>query len=286
FVKPDSSFAVVLTRAVEPVPDALVLLDQAGEPVKGTTTWLDRQFVVFYPEQKLPLGADLHLRIAVPLHASDGAVLSPREVDHAAMPPMKLLQANVVGGDLRPMSAIQLVFEREVPAADVGAHGVLTVDGDSIDFIASDEGHRVLLRAAHGFPPGHEARFAWKEGPVVLTSAGRVSLEPVIKKAKQGLYVRVGEPGEHCSMGVQDHIRCNAELAHVHFPAPIPDDQLALHVHPPLVRATTGDLRGHRFEVALPKNKKKVVIVLDAELADSFGQTLGKKITLEIVRDS
>ncbi|MGZ5970524.1 MAG: hypothetical protein ACXWP4_22795, partial [Polyangiales bacterium] len=181
FVKPDSSFAVVLTRAVEPVPDALVLLDQAGEPVKGTTTWLDRQLVVFYPEQKLPLGADLHLRIAVPLHASDGAVLSPREVDHAAMPPMKLLQANVVGGDLRPMSAIQLVFEREVPAADVGAHGVLTVDGESIDFIASDEGHRVLLRAAHGFPPGHEARFAWKEGPVVLTSAGRVSLEPVIK---------------------------------------------------------------------------------------------------------
>ena len=60
------------------------------------------------------------------------------------------------------------------------------------------------------------------------------------------------------------------------------DEALAAHVHPRLSRATTGDLRGHRFELPLSK-AKPVTLVLDGALVDAFGQSpSGKGTTFEI----
>jgi hypothetical protein len=281
FLKKDSPFAVVLTRAVDRTPGALALLDQSGASIGGTTAWVDRQLLVFYPAEDLPSGLEVVLRLAVPLRAKDGTTLPPGEIGRAAMRPIKLTRSGTGGTTLAPMGVLTLDFERDVPTAEVSAHGVLTVDGKPLAFTVSDDTHKTVIRAVGGFPPDREVRFGWKEGAVAMTTIGRVALEPVTQRAKKGFEVRVGESLDHCFASVQPHYRCDAAVVHVTFATPLSDEELDAHVHPSLKRATTGDLRGHRFEVALPR-KKTVTVVLDGELADSFGQTLGKKRTLEI----
>ena len=276
-----SPFVVVLTRPVSPAPDALALFDAERRPISGTTVWLDRQVVAFYPSGPLPRGQALELRLTAPLRASSGPPLAPRALVALSTRPGALLRARLDGGRLEPMGHLGLRFDPPVHAADVSAHARITADGEPVAFSATDEGDDVALAATAAFPPGREIRVAWGEGDIAVTSAGRVSFAPFVTRAVKGLTLRVGGQDEHCVPGVRGHYRCATTRVSVTFSAPISDDEAARHIHPGLVRKTQGDLRGHRFELVLTR-AAPTRIALDADLADTFGQRLGAARTLEI----
>lgn len=283
----DSPFIVVLTRAVEPVPDALALVGRSGAPIDGTTQWVDRQLVAFYPTKPLELGDELHLRLTAPLHTTDGDTLTPRELAHVLTVPIELSSTRVIDatvylneGLLYPMGALALGFGFPQPSVDdVQSHGHMSADGADIPFVASMGFQAIEVRAVTGMPPGRDVRFGWKEGAIATLSIGRVELLPIVLHPAQGLVARIGEAGE-CSMGMTDRYQCHGPTAHIAFGSPIPDSELASHVHPALARATDGDTRRHRLVFTVGKTPR--TIVLDAELADSFGQTLGKQRTIEV----
>jgi hypothetical protein len=280
----DSLFAVVLTRAVEPVPNALLLVDDSGASIHGETVWLDRQVVAFYPQELLQPGLDLHLRLGATLRAKDGSTLAPTEILTGATRTLESA-AYVPASPLWPVGAIQLSFDGgpALPATEVESIGELSDENGPVRFVALNEGTNVEIVARTAFRPGASVVFAWKGGPIAKTSLGRIHLEPFKTKVGHGLKAYVGDHEDHCNLihGNDDKTWvCKSDTAHISFSAPVAPSEIAKHVHPSLLHSTTGDLRGQRIEIKL--GEKPVTVVLDAKLEDVFGQELKYPVTFVI----
>lgn len=284
--KPDSPFFVVLTRPVDPAPDALVLVDDAGARLSGETTWLAPQLVAFYPHGPFADGLTAHLRTAVALRAPDGSTLPPAEIASVATPPIEATPDDQ-GGSVTPLGGLRFSCERLPPASEIEQLGVISIPGvasDPIAFEARVDGTHVRLVARSVFPPGATLVFGWRDGPIAKTTIGRIHLEPVRATVGRGFELRVGEHEDGCSRSrnpERETWTCTGDVAHLVFSTPISDDAIAQHVHPPQPRATTGDLRGYRLEVTL--GKKPVSVSIDAALEDGFGQRLPgrRQLTLQ-----
>ncbi len=284
FLKEDSPFVVVLTRPVGMVAHALALLDDSGQPIDGTSTWLDRQVVAFYPSHPVAPGLDLHLRIATALHTKDGSTLMPSEIATASTPTLESLAYTSVA-KIHPVDEIHLAFDRDraLPLNEVESLGELSDETGPIPFVAHQSGKQVCILPKKVFQPGATLAFAWKSGPIAKTSLGRMHLPPYHGVVGRRLDAFIDEVGAQCHRvkGNDDkNWLCKGDSVHIALSAPIADIELAKHVHPALPRATTGDLRGHRLEVEL--GPKPVTIELEAKLEDVFGQRLKYPVTFVI----
>jgi hypothetical protein len=285
WLKADSPFVVVLTRPVEPVADALALVDDSVGNIQGTTTWLDRQVVAFYPSGPIARGLDLHLRLVLALRATDGSTLAPSEIATASTPDIE-----ASGSDdyrLGPMGDFTLSIDREIPASDIESLGALTDGGNPVAFSARRVSTLVYITAKTAFRPGAKMVFGWKSGPIAKTSVGRVHLAPFRVDVNAGFSFAVGEREEKCRYvhigGDDASMACKSDVVHIVFSAPIADSEIAHHIRPALSHATTGDLRGHR--VAITLGKKPVAIELDAKLQDVFGQHKSYASKLDVRRE-
>ncbi len=284
FLKEDSPFVVVLTRPVEMVPHALVLVDDFGQPIDGASTWLDRQVVAFYPSKPFAPGLDLHLKIATALHTKDGSTLMPSEIATASTPTLEST-AYTSTAKIYPVDEIHIAFDqdRALPLDEVESLGELSDKTGPIPFFAHQSGKQVFISPKKAFQPGATLAFAWKTGAVAKTSLGRMHLSAYRGVVGLGLAAFVDEGGPQCHRvkGNDDkNWLCKGDIVHIALSAPIAESELAKHVHPALPRATTGDLRGHRLEVKL--GPKPVTIDLDAGLEDVFGQKLKSPVTFVI----
>ena len=282
----DSPFVVVLTRQVEPVPNALALVDDAGASIEGETTWLDRQVVAFYPKNPVPPGLDLHLRLVFDLRAKDGSKLLATELATAATRTLES-SAYTPTRTIHPIGEIRLAFDgdRAIPAAEVERLGALSDEDGPIPFVAREVGSSVSVTAQTAFRPGASVLFGWKSGPIAKTSRGRMHLVPVRAAIDKRLSAYVGDTDDHChrTHGTDDkEWVCKGDAVHISFSAPIANRELTQHAHPALQHATRGDLRGHRVEITL--GEKPVTILLDAKLEDVFGQQLKYPTTFVIRR--
>jgi hypothetical protein len=242
--------------------------------------------VAFYPTEPLAPGLALHLRLAVALHAKDGSSIEPSELASGETVVLESSPHSEVRS-LGPMQELTLGFDRGIAVAELESLGQLTdASGRPIPFVARSNGASLaFISSPTAFPPGASMVFAWKSGPIAKTSVGRTLLHAVRASVKKGLWFEVGEYAERCAYlkntGEATVLACKSDVAHIVFSAPIAKSEIAKHVHPALPYATSGDVRGHRLEIAL--GKKPIAIELDAKLEDVFGQrkSYASKFTIQ-----
>ncbi len=277
-------FGIVLTRPVEQAANALTVRDKRLGAIAGKTVWLDRQALYFEPNAELRPGLDLRFHLTATLRAPDGATISPRELAHARTRPISFWSANPVGygEELRALGALEVKFEEKIPAAELQSIAVLLDGSAELPFMARDEGSAVRITAA--FPPGHELLFTFRDDVDTATSVGVVAAPHAkLKVAKGFRFTTFGEPGDQC---VEDNktmtLKCGGAVAYLVLDSPTTQASIDANIHPAARLATTGDLRGHRIELAVAATP--TVIKIDKELTDVFGQTLGKRYQFTLLR--
>jgi hypothetical protein len=288
FLAADTTFAVVLTDAVEPAADALELVTETGARIDGTTTWLQPQLVAFYPKAKLPLGADLKLRLAVDLRAKNGSMLAKADLASGAMPPIACDNRGGFGGEFFPMDRLRFVVDPPLPLEEADAVLVVTAPSGDIPFTTSrpSGSSSLFVLARSAFPPAQPITLSLRGGSSVKTTIGRIACEPFTVKVRKGFSLRdLGEHDDRCAASFPKDVHtetCDTDVLHLRFSAPVSPASAKKHFHPALEPATTGDTRGHRFQLALTKAPLKLVI--DHELEDIFGQKLGSRREVVVVR--
>lgn len=287
YLQPDTPFAVVLTAPVAPVANALALLTDDGARLPGRTAWLNPQLVAFYPTEPLPVGRDVSLRLQVELRARDGSVLSPGQLASGAMPPFPCAAPRAIfGGDFKPMDALRLGIPPLLPTQEVERLARLTVEGEALPFLVQRTGELVDFRAKVAFPPGKKVTLSFESGPVVKTAIGRICVESFSVTTSKGFSLaRIGEYDDKCKASFPKNVYtqvCDQDVMHLYFTSPVSPESAKKYIHPSLPFATTGDTRGHRFDVAISKVPLKLVV--DHELRDIFGQQLSSSSEVVLIR--